>query len=230
MSATLAYLGTLAAVTTRGRRAVAASLTGAVEMHHIVHSGLDVSIQAVSDWLWSVGVNPDEAVNSLPPEILIEEVFLPALTDAKLVVTHDDLDIPFVDALVRALGRRGNPPIVSGLAPTGPLADYVNGASGRRAAALQAAYEAALEGAAQNPLVHYLSGTTDGEGKISSISIDGPFAKNSWTVSEEDDALFVAMALAPLNGFAKLKVQEGPAAASLSRLAVQVGLEQSIAA
>lgn len=230
MSATLAYLGTLAATTTRGRRAVAASLTGAVELHHIVHSGLDVSNEAVSDWLWSMGINPDEAVESLPPEILIEEVFMPELKSVTLVVTHDDLDIPFVDLLVRALGRRGNPVIVSGLSPTGPLAEYVNGAAGRRAIALQAAYEAAIEQASHSPVVHHLTGTLDAEGKISSISIDGPFAKNSWTVSEEDDALFVAMALAPLNGFAKLKVQEGPAAVSLSRLAAQVGLEQSIAA
>ena len=230
MSATLAYLGTLAAVTTRGRRAVAASVTGAVELHHIVHSGLDTSIQAVSDWLWSVGVNPNEAIESLPPEILIEEVFLPALESITLVVTHDDLDIPFVDSLVRALGRRGTPAVVSGLAPSGPLADYVNGASGRRAAALQAVYEAALEEASKTPLVHHLTGTVDSEGKISSISIDGPFAKSTWTVTEEDDATFVAMALAPLGGFAKLKVQEGPVAAPLSRLAAKVGLEQSIAA
>ena len=230
MSATLAYLGTLAATTTRGRRAVSASLTGAIEMHHVVHSGLDVSIKAVSDWLWSVGINPDEAVESLPPEILIEEVFLPALENVTLVVTHDDLDIPFVDYLVRSLGRRGTPAVVSGLAPTGPLGDYVNGAAGRRAAALQALYEAALEQAAQSPLVHHLTGTVDAEGKIASISIDGPFAKSRWTVSEEDDAHFVAMALAPLNGFAKLKVQEGSVAASLSRLAAQVGLEHSIAA
>lgn len=230
MSRNIAYLGVLAAPTTQGKRAVAVSLCGAVELHHLVYAGFSVTSRAVEDWLWSAGINPEDAAIALPPEIVISDIIVPELGRTTLVVSHDDLDVPFVDALVRTLGRQGSPAIVSGISLSGPIAAAVNGAAGRRAYALQAAYEAALEQAATEPAEHRLSGQVDRDGRLTAMAVDGPFAKGSWTIAEEDDALFVAMSLAPLAGFATLVVEEGPAAAALSRLAAQVGLEQKLAA
>lgn len=230
MSDHLAYLGVLAAPTTQGKRAVAVALSGAVELYHLVYAGFHGSSKAVEDWLWSAGINPDEAATALPPEIVISDIILPELGDATLVVTHQDMDIPLVDALVRTLARQGAGVIVSGISIDGRIAEAVNGAAGRRAFALHAAYEAALEAASESPIEHRLSGEVDRDGNLISMAVEGPFAKGSWKIVEEDDAIFVASSLAPLSGFAELVVEDGPAAAALSRLAAQIGLEQKLAA
>jgi len=230
MSDQLAYLGVLAAPTTQGKRAVAISIVGAVELHHLVYAGFDGGSQVVEDWLWSAGINPEEASQALPPEIVISDILLPELSSKTLIVTHQDMDIPLVDALVRTLGRQGRPVIISGISLDGPIAASVNGAAGRRAFALLAAYEASLEAAAKDPIPHRLSGEVDRDGRLSSIAVDGPFSKGAWKIVEDEDALFIAMSLAPLAGFAEIVIDEGPAAAALSRLVAQVGLGQRLAA
>lgn len=230
MTKHLAYLGVLAAPTTQGKRAVAVALSGSVELYHLVYAGFHGASKAVEDWLWSAGINPEEAATALPPEIVISDIILPELGDSTLVVAHQDMDIPLVDALVRTMGRQGMAVIVSGIVLEGPIAEAVNGAAGRRSFGLQAAYEAALERSVEEPQEHRLSGEVDRDGRLTSMAVDGPFAKGSWKIMEEEDAMFVAMSLAPLVGFAELVVEEGPAAAALSRLAAQVGLEQRLAA
>jgi hypothetical protein len=231
MSDTLAYLGVLTAPTTQGKRAVAISLTGNVDLHHLVYAGFPKGNQAVDDWLWSAGINPEEAAMALPPEYLISDVLLPELAHSTLVVAHQDMDTPLVEALVRTLGRQGAPAIVSGIEVTGPVTKYlVNGAAGSRARALQSAYEDALEKSKTVPAAHRLAGVVDRDGQLTSISVDGPFYKGSWTISEPDDALFIAMSLAPLAMSSEIVVDKGPAAAALSSLAAQVGLGQRLAA
>lgn len=231
MSGNLAYLGVLSAPTTHGKRAVAVSLTGSVDMHHFVYAGLPKGNQAVEDWLWAAGINPAEAALALPPEYLISDVILPELADCTLVVSHQDMDTPLVEALVRTLGRQGAPAIVSGIVVSEPVTKYlVNGAAGSRARALQTAYEAALEQAKSVPAPHRLAGAVDRDGQLLSISVDGPFYKGSWTITEPDDALFIAMSLAPLAMSSEIVVDKGPAAAALSSLAAQVGLGQRLAA
>lgn len=229
MAGHLAYLGILAAPTLKGRRAVAVALSGAVELYHLVDAGLVSDSKAVADWLWTAGINPDEAASALPPEILLSDVLLPELGRSALVVCHSDMDVELVDTLVTTLGRQGNPAIISGIDLTGPIQEATNGAAGRRAFALQARYEAMLEQAAKAPIEHVLDGSLSG-GKLVGISVDGPFAKQAWTLDEEADGMFVMMSLAGLSDHAAFIVKDGPAAAAISRLASQVGIERRLAA
>lgn len=227
MSSTLAYLGVLAAPTPQGKRAVAISLTGNVQSHHIVRANLDYGDESVTDWLWNAGINPQEAAEAPPAEYFISYVLLPELADSTLVVTYQDIDIPMVDTLVRTLDRQGTPAIVSGVQLADPTTKYVvNGEAGSRADALQAAYEAALEGSRTVPAVHRLAGTVACDGQLKSISVDGPFRKGTWTISDPCNALFIAMSLTSLTKSAELIIEDGPAADALSSLAAQVGLVQ----
>lgn len=227
MSSELAYLGVLAAPTLQGKRAIAISLTGNVQSHHIVRANLDYGDESVTDWLWNAGINPREAAEAPPAEYFMSYVLLPELADSTLVVTYQDMDIPMVDALVRTLGRQGTPAIVSGVQLANPTTKcVVNGEAGSRADALQAAYEAALEGSRTVPAVHRLAGEMDCDGQLKSISVDGPFRKGAWAISEPCDALFIAMSLASLTKSAELIIEDGPAADALSSLAAQVGLVQ----
>jgi hypothetical protein len=230
MSSDLAYLGVLAAQTAQGRRAVAVSLTGAIEAHHVVDAGFLSGSEQVKKWLWSVGINPAEAASSLDAESLVHGVIVPTLGRTPLVVSHADMDVPLVAMLVHRLGRMGSPAIVSGLAPSGPLAEAVNGAAGRRAFALQAAYEAALEQSRSKPAAHVLDGKISEDGSLAGISVEGPFAHASWTLAEADDATFVMLSLAGLAANARFVVKEGPAASALRREAAEAGLLPKMAA
>src|SRR3546814_2778357 len=60
-----------------------------------------------------------------------------------------------------------------------------------RSDALRERYEAALELAAKEPLIHTISGEIDANGALKSISISGAFSKQKWTLETDDDALFV---------------------------------------
>lgn len=230
MSGQLAYLGILAAKTSRGRRAVAVALSGSVELYHIVYAGFMSDSQTVNDWLWTAGINPEEAANALPPEIMVRDILLPAIGSRPLVVCHSDMDVPLVDMLCTQLGRAGNPPIVSGIDLTGPIQEVTNGAAGRRAFALQARYEAELEEARRNPAVHVLDGTVDDAGILTGISVSGPFSKQAWTLESPDDAIFVMAGLAGMGDMVQFAVKEGPAAGALARVAEEVGIERRKAA
>lgn len=229
MANDLVYLGVLAAPTGQGRRAVAVALTGAVELYHLVDAGFSEGSASVENWLWSAGINPEESYAALPVDMMISEILLPEIGRRTLVVPHSDMDVSLVDSLVSAMGRQGNPAIVSGIELTGPLALVCNGTAGRRAFALQARYESALEEARSVPAVHVVDGTLV-DGRIASMSVSGPFAKGSWTLDEDDDAMFLMMWLVGISGFATFEVKDGPAAAALRRLAEEVGMEWRIAA
>ncbi len=230
MNTDLIHLGILAANTAHGRRAVAVALTGAVDAHHIVDAGFLPGSQRVDAWLSSVGINPQEAYSSLKTEPMVYGVLVPAIGSRTLVVSHVDTDVSLVDMLTRELGRLGNPAIVSGLAPSGPLAQSVNGAAGRRAIALQAAYEAELDKAARTPAEHVLDGAVDDKGELVRISVSGPFAQSSWSLDDPEDALFVMLSMTGMTGLAKFVVKKGPGASALSRLAAEVGLTSRLAA
>ena len=230
MASELTYLGVLAAPTAQGRRAVAVALAGAVDLYQLVDAGFVRGAKAVEDWLWTAGINPEESYAALPSEILLTSVLLPEIGRKTLVVSHGDMDIPLVDQLVTELGRQANPAIVSGIELTGPFAEAINGAAGRRAIALQARYEAALEEAEVSPLVHKISGKVGPKGTLESISIAGDFAKGNWTLDTEDDALFLLMSWAGMSGFAAFEVEDGPAAGALTRLGRGLGLFQKMAA
>lgn len=230
MANDLTHLGILAAPTAQGRRAVAVALVGAVEEHHLVDAGFLAGSERVDAWLWSVGINPQELSSSLPADAVVHGILIPAIGSKTLVVTHEDMDAPLVDMLVSELGRIGNPAIVSGLAPTGPLAQAVNGAAGRRAMALQAAYEAALEQARRVPIEHVLDGAVSSDGNLARVSVKGPFAHSTWSLSDPEDALFVMLSLAGLSSMARFVVKDGPGAAALSEVAAEVGLMPRLAA
>jgi len=230
MANDLIHLGILAAPTGQGRRAVAVALVGAVEAYHLVDAGFLAGSERVDAWLWSVGINPQELATSLQADALVHGVLVPAIGTKTLVVTHVDMDVPLVDMLVSELGRIGNPAIVSGIAPTGPLAEAVNGAAGRRAMSLQASYEAALEQARRAPIEHVLDGAVAGDGTLARMSVAGPFAHSSWTLSDPEDALYVMLSLAGMAGMARFVVKDGPGAAALSEVAAEVGLTPRMAA
>ena len=229
MNDRLVFLGVLAARTAQGRRAVAASLAGAVEAHHLVDAGLVAGSRAVEDWLLGVGISPDEAHGALPPEWIARSILVPAIGDRTLVVAHADLDVNLVGEIVSELGRIGRPAIVSGLDPASASAPDVNGAAGRRAAGLAELYGRALEASRISPAPHVLSGTM-ANGSLASLSVDGPFAKGDWTLVDEEDGLFAALTLSGLAGSARFVVKDGPAAGALTRLADDAGLTGRLAA
>jgi hypothetical protein len=229
MNDRLVHLGVLAARTAQGRRAVAVSLSGGVEMHHLVDAGFVSGSKMVEDWLLGAGINPEEAFGALPVEYVVESLILPALEGRTLVVPHCDLDVNVVDMLVSECGRVGTPAIVSGIDISGPLDGVVNGIAGRRADALRDRYEQALVRAATVPQTHVFDGMVEGS-RLSRIEIDGPFAKGAWTLDGDDDALFVMLSLTGIAGMARFEVKDGPAAAALARLAREVGLESRPAA
>lgn len=230
MANDLIHLGILAAPTGQGRRAVAVAMVGAVEAYHLVDAGFLVGSERVDSWLWSVGINPQELSTSLQADALVHGVLIPAIGSKTLVVTHVDMDVPLVNMLVSELGRIGNPAIVSGIAPTGPLSEAVNGAAGRRAMSLQASYEAALEQARRTPIDHVLDGAVAPDGSLMRMSVDGPFARSSWSLSDPEDAMYVMLSLAGMTGLARFVVKDGPGAAALSEIASEVGLTSRMAA
>lgn len=223
MNNRLVHLGVLAARTAQGRRAVAISLSGGVEMHHVVDAGFIAGSSAVEDWLLGAGITPDQAYGALPMEYVAGSIVLPALEDRTLVVAHSDLDINIVDLLVSECARIGSPAIVSGIDLSGPLPGLVNGIAGRRAEALRDRYEAALDRARTSPQTHHLSGSMEGD-RLTRIEVDGPFAKGEWILDDEDDALFVMLSLAGLAGMARFEVENGPAVRVLSHLADEAGV------
>ncbi|AXK43727.1 hypothetical protein [Erythrobacter aureus] len=226
----LSYLGILAAQTSAGRQAIGVAITGAVELYHLVDANLDYSSEIVRDWLWTAGINPDEAATSLPTSTLIRDIIAPAVGRQPLVIHHGDLEIPFVDQLVSELSAAGNQPIISGVDIAGPIARAVNGAAGRRAFALQARYEAALDEAAKSPAIHHISGKVDAEGGVSHISITGPFAQRNWTLRDPSDAMLVMANILHIGDLANFVIDPGPAQSKLKLIANQVGLSDKLAA
>lgn len=225
----LTYLGVLAAPTREGKRVVAVALSGAVDLHHFVDAGLDCASEAVQDWLWAAGINPDLAAIALPPEILIKDVIIPAIGQRSLVVHHGDRDIAFVDQLIRALADAGNATITAGIELIAPIEDAPNGAANRRALALQTRYEAAIQDAKNSPLIHMIGGELS-DGKLTRISIDGPFSKQSWTLENEEDAFFVMASITHMGPLAAYVIENGPAHMQIKRLANEVGLSEKLAA
>ena len=226
----LTYLGVLSAPTKTGRRAVAVAITGGAEIYHLVDAGLDTSSSAVQDWLWTAGINPDEARSTLPSNILIRDILLPAIGRKALVVHHGDMDVPFVDELVRRLPDNGSSAIVSGLDLSGPIAQAGNGAAGRRAFALQVRYEAALADAEQTPARHAIGGQLNSDGFLTHLTIDGPFAKQSWTLDQENDAFPALVSIMHLGTLAAFIIEEGPAKNKIKHLVNQFGFDERLAA
>lgn len=226
----LTYLGVLSAPTKTGRRAVSAAITGGAEIYHLVDAGLDTSSSAVQDWLWTAGINPDEAKSALPSDILIRDILLPAIGRKALVVHHGDTDIPFVDELIRHLPNNGSSAIISGLDLNGPIAQAGNGAAGRRAFALQMRYEAALADAEQTPARHEISGRLGNDGSLTHLAVDGPFAKQSWTLDEEGDAFPALVSIMHLGTLAAFIIGDGPAKDKIKLLVNQFGFDERLAA
>ncbi len=229
-SPNLSYLGILAAHTSAGKQAVGVAIAGAVELYHLVDADLDYSSQLVHDWLWTAGINPDEAAVALPPTVLIRDIIAAEIVRQPLVVHHADLEIPFVDQLVSELTAAGNQPIISGVDINGPIAQAVNGAAGRRAFALQARYEAALDEAANSPAIHHIKGQLTADGEVSHISITGPFAQRNWTLSEPTDAMLVMATILHIGDLANFVIDQGPAQSKLKLIANQIGLNDKLAA
>lgn len=220
----LVHLGVLAARTAQGRRAVAVSLVGGVDMHHLVDAGFVSGSTMVEEWLLGAGISPDEAYGALPMEYVVNSLIIPALEGRTLVLPHCDLDVNLVDMLAAECARIGTPAIVSGIDLSGPLDGVINGIAGRRADALRERYEAALAKARTTPQPHVLEGAMDGD-RLVRMEVDGPFAKGVWSLDDADDALFVMLSLAGLAGMARFEIVEGPAAPVLARLAGEVGVE-----
>lgn len=226
----LTYLGLLAAPTTKGSRAVAIAFTGAVEMYYVIDAGLDTSSEAVRDWLWNAGINPDEAAQALPSDFFIKEIAVPALDGRPVVIHHSDLEVSLVDSLVNALIEAGNTPMVVGLDLNGPIAAMVNGAAPRRAIALQARYEAALAIAEKSPLLHTINGKVDPLGHLTEISVSGPFIQRNWVLEDQEDAFFVLTQISHVGPSAAFIIEGGPAQIALKRLANDFGLAEKLAA
>ncbi len=225
MAGNLIFLGILAAPTSKGRRAVAVSMTGAAELYHIVDAGFRPGTPEIESWLISAGIEPNECYAAMSADDMVEHILIPEIGNKTLVVSHSDIDTHLVDLLVSKLGRMANPAIISGIDLSGPIAASVNGAAGRRAFALQATYENALEEAKTNPPQHIIDGEMDGS-KLKSISVSGPFAKNKWELDSEEDALFIMMTLVGMMDFCKFVVRKGPAASTLEGLVAKVGIRQ----
>src|SRR3546814_5246982 len=75
----LTYLGILSAPTDQGPRAIAVALSGAVSLHHFVDAGLDTDAEVVRDWLWSMGINPDNVATAMPADVLIRDILIPSI-------------------------------------------------------------------------------------------------------------------------------------------------------
>src|SRR3546814_9504846 len=75
-------------------------------------------------------------------------------SDLVLVVHHADSETPFVDALVTHLRVSGGFIGISGIELVGPIDSDANEEARRRSDALRERYEAALELAAKEPLIH----------------------------------------------------------------------------
>lgn len=226
----LTYLGVLTAPTAAGPRAVAIALTGAVELYHLVDGDLDTNVDAVRSWFWEAGINPDDAACAVPSQAMIRDILLPAITGHALVVHHSDLDLSFVDELLTAIAGRGDVAIVSGVELAGPIATMLDHAASRRAFALQARYEAALDAARSSPAVHAINGVLDAHGDLIELSIDGPFMKRRWHIDNADDAFFVLAQVGHLGPLAAFRIEAGPAQAQIKKLANEFDLNEKIAA
>lgn len=226
----LMYLGILAAPTEQGSRAVAVALAGAVELHHLVDAGLDLNVEAVRDWLWAAGVNPDNAAIAMPADAVIRDILLPAIGGRMLVIHHGDAEVPFVDELIKALRQNGAFPTISGIDLLGPIDSDVEGDAPRRAAALQERYQAAIEIASKEPLIHKISGEVSSTGDLKSIAISGVFSKQKWTLESEDDALFILSDISHMGPLAAFAIEPGPAQTRLKQLVAENGLSEKIAA
>lgn len=224
MSEHLTFLGILSAPTQDGKRAVAIALAGAVELYHFVDAGLDTSSDLVCDWLWAASINPDEAAVALPPHILINDIILPALTGKTLVVCHSDANLEFVDLLVNELQSKGSMVITSGINLTGPIARLSSGAAGRRAFALQANYEAALDDALGTPAPHIISGECDDDGDLSVISVAGVFLQQSWAIIDELDVFSVLTCIMQIGPRADIQIETNQAGLKIRALAAQFGI------
>lgn len=226
----LVYLGILPAPVADGRKAVAVALTGAVELYHFVDAGLDIKHPLVDDWLWLAGINSREIASALPPAALIKNVILPAIGNKTLVVAHEDVSLSFVDELIYAIRTAGGYATISSIELKGPIAMCENGAAGRRAFALQARYEAALDTARKVPAIHRISGQLGDDGQLTLISIDGLFSKRSWTIESEADAIVSLIAIAQIGEYACFVIDDGPAQNALKALASEFGIEEKQAA
>src|SRR3546814_7636325 len=78
-------------------------------------------------------------------------------------------------------------------------------------------YEAALELAAKEPLIHTISGEIDANGALKSISISGAFSKQKWTLETDDDALFVLSEISHMGPLATFIIDAGPAQSQLKK-------------
>src|SRR3546814_13518549 len=76
-------------------------------LHHFVDAGLDTDAEVVRDWLWSMGINPDNVATAMPADVLIRDILIPSIGNRVLVVHHADSETPFVDALVTHLRVSG---------------------------------------------------------------------------------------------------------------------------
>ena len=226
----LTYLGILSAPTDQGPRAVAVALSGAVDLHHFVDAGLDTQTEVVRDWLWSVGINPDNAATAMPADALIRDVLLPAIGGRVLVIHHADAETPFVDALLREIRTHNGFASISGIDLLGPIESDANEEARRRSDALRARYEVALELAATDPLIHTISGEIGADGALKAISISGAFSKQNWTLETEDDALFVLSEISHMGPLAAFVIEPGPAQSRLKKLANEQGLNEKLAA
>lgn len=226
----LSYLGVLSAPTEQGPRAVAVALTGAVELYHFLDAGLDTSSEAVRDWYWASGINPDNAAMAMPADVLIRDILLPAIGSRMVVIHHGDTNIPFVDELIQALKTNGAFVTISGIDLVGPINSSLQAEAARRAFALQARYEAAIEIASKEPLIHKLSGEIGPNGLLSSIAISGVFSKQKWTLENEDDQLFVLSDISHMGPLAAFTIEPGPAQNILKKLANEYGLNEKLAA
>src|SRR3546814_11876403 len=120
----------------------------------------------------------------MPADVLIRDILLPSIGNRVLVVHHADSETPFVDALVTHLRVSGGFIGISGIELVGPIDSDANEEARRRSDALRERYEAALELAAKEPLIHTISGEIDANGALKSISISGAFSKQKWRSEE----------------------------------------------
>src|SRR3546814_20880592 len=80
-------------------------------------------------------------------------------------------------------------------------------------------YEAALELAAKEPLIHTISGEIDANGALKYISISGAFSKQKWTLETDEDALFVLAEISHMGPLSTFIIDSGPAQSQLKKLA-----------
>jgi hypothetical protein len=229
-SGLLTFLGVLTVSTQDGRRPVAVALSGASELHHLVDAELDLTADSVRDWLWSAGINPDNAANALPANALIHDILAPAVGTRTLVLHHRDTDLDFVSELAVAVRENGGYTTISGIELIGEMESDQNAEAARRADALRSRYEAAIAIAEKEPLIHKISGSVDAEGALTSITISGVFANQKWDVKDENEALFVLANVSHMGPLAAFAFEPGPAQRALKKLADESGLlEGSVA-